>query len=157
MISICLAVKPKKISIIQVCAPTSIHSDEEIESFCLELSLVMESSPKKDMTIIQGDWNAMVRPDAHKDWAGTAGKFGLGVTVDMGFRLLKFARYHNLVLANMQRLHKPSRPVTWHSLNAVDHNQIDYILVHRRYASGINTTKTQNFHVRISGATMILS
>ena len=41
--------------------------------------------------------------------------------------------------------HKPSRRWTWHSLGGDCHNQIDYIMVKRRFQSSVNIAKTRRF------------
>ena len=41
--------------------------------------------------------------------------------------------------------HKPSRRWTWHSSDGKQHNQIYYILVKKRFRSGVNTHRTRNF------------
>ena len=41
--------------------------------------------------------------------------------------------------------HKASRRWTWHSPNGQHHNQIDYILVRKRFRSGVNIARTQSF------------
>ena len=60
----------------QISAPTSSQTDQEIEDFYQELGTAINSSPKSDIMIVQGDWNAKIGPDAYAEWAGTAGKFG---------------------------------------------------------------------------------
>ena len=60
-------------------------------------------------------------------------------------KLLDFAIYNNLVLANTLGNHKPSRRWTWHSPDGTHHNQIDYILVKKRFRSGIKTARTRTF------------
>ena len=65
-------------------------------------------------------------------------------TTDRGLKLLDFATYNNLVLANTLGNHKPSRR-TWHSPDGTHHNQIDYILVKKRFHSGIKTARTRTF------------
>ena len=64
---------------------------------------------------------------------------------DRGLKLLDFAIYNNLVLANTLGNHKPSRRWTWHSPDGTHHNQIDYILVKKRFRSGIKTARTRTF------------
>ena len=145
LISIRIAAKPMNITVIQVYAPTTASSEDEIEDFYHELGSVIDNSPKKDVLIVQGDWNAKVGIDAYQDYAGTVGKFGWGVTNDRGTRMLEFARFHNLSIANTLHCHKPSRRTTWHSPNGKDHNQIDFILVSRRFVSGVNAAKTRTF------------
>ena len=55
------------------------------------------------------------------------------------------AAYNNLVLANTLGNHKPSRMWTKQSPDGPHHNQIDYILVKKRFRSGIKTTRTRTF------------
>ena len=62
-----------------------------------------------------------------------------------GFRLLAFATFNNLVLAKTSGHHKASRRWTWHSPNGQHHNQINYILVRKRFPSGVNIATTRSF------------
>ena len=41
--------------------------------------------------------------------------------------------------------HKASRIATWHSPNGEHYNQIDYIMVKKRFRSSVNIAKTRNF------------
>ena len=50
----------------------------------------------------------------------------------------------NLVLTNTLGPHKPSRRWTWHSPDGKHHNQIDYILVKKRFRSGVNIHRTRS-------------
>ena len=59
--------------------------------------------------------------------------------------LLEFATFNDLVLANTFGHHKASRRWTWHSPNGQHHNQIDYILVRKRFRSGVNIARTRSF------------
>ena len=52
---------------------------------------------------------------------------------------------NDLVLANTFGHHKASRRWTWHNPNGQHHNQIDYILVRKRFRSGVNTARTRSF------------
>ena len=60
-------------------------------------------------------------------------------------RLLEFAIFNDLVLANTFGHHKASRRWTWHSPNGQHHNQIDYILVRKNFRSGMNIARTRSF------------
>ena len=88
IISIHISAKPHNLTIIQAYAPTAEYDEEELEVFYEQLDSNIALVPKKDILIVQGDWNAKVGPDAHQDWAGTVGKFGIGVTNDRGIRLI---------------------------------------------------------------------
>ena len=145
IISMRVAAQPMNISIIQVYAPTSSYSDEELEEFYGELEEEMEKIPRGDYIVVTGDWNAKIGPGAYETWAGTVGKFGLGETNDRGVRLLEFARTKELTLANTLFPHKDSRRVTWCSPSGDTRNQIDFILAPTRYKSSINTARTRSF------------
>ena len=47
--------------VIQLCAPTSKAEEAEVEWFYEDLQDLLELTPKKDVLIIIGDWNAKVR------------------------------------------------------------------------------------------------
>ena len=64
LISIQISKRPHNITVIQVCAPTSDHEDEEIEQFHEQLDSIIAKTPKKDMLATEGNWNAKVGPDA---------------------------------------------------------------------------------------------
>ena len=139
-ISIHVSAKPHNMTIIQVYAPTTDHNDEEelLESTITEV-------PKKDILIVEGDWNAKEGPDAYKNWAGTVRRFGIGETNNRGLRLLEFARSHCLTLANTLCPHKLFQTATWHSNNGQVHNQIDFILPLQPFKSSINKVKMRTF------------
>lgn len=145
VISIRVSAKPNNITIIQVYAPTTDHDDQEVEEFYEKIEETIKKAPKKDILIVQGDFNAKIGPDSYADWAGTVGQFGTGETNDRGLRLLEFACSHNLTIANTLYPHKLSRRTTWHAPNGETHNQIDYILTPRRFKSSINRAKTRTY------------
>ena len=131
-------------TIIQIYAPTSDYNDEDIEVFYEDIEQTMAAVHKKDLLIIQGDWNAIVG-DANKDWSNAVGKFALGKTNPRGIRLLEFATKHNFTLSNTLHPQKDSRKATWHSPNGRTHNQIDYILAPLRFKSSIHMSSTRTY------------
>lgn len=145
IISIRVSAKPKNITIIQVYAPTTDHEDQEVEELYEKIEDTIKKAPKKDIIIVQGDFNAKIGPDAYKDWAGTVGQYGTGETNDRGLRLLEFACSQRLTIANTLYPHKLSRRTTWHAPNGKIHNQIDFVLTPRRFKSSINRAKTRTY------------
>ena len=129
LITIRLRAKPFNITIIQVYAPTSAYSNEDVEVFYEELQKVPNKTPKKDILVVQGDWNAKIGEDAYENWKGTCGRHCNIKSNERGFRLLEFASYNDLMVANTFGSHKTSRKITWHSPDGKTHNQIDYIMV----------------------------
>ena len=145
LITIRISARPKNLTIIQVYAPTQDYDDDAVEKFYVELEETIKKTPKKDLLIITGDWNAKIGPDAYNQWAGTVGRFGIGETNDRGIRLLEFANSYHLTLANTLFPHKTSRRTTWHAPTGKTHNQIDFILVPQKFKSSINKAQTRTF------------
>ena len=145
LITIRLRARPFNITIIQAYAATSNYSDDDVEYFYKELQKVPEKTPKKDILVMQGDWNAKIREEACKDWKGTCGHHCNTKSNDRGRRLLEFASYNNLVVANTFGPHKTSRKITWHSSDGKTRNQLDYIMVMKRFKTSVNIIKTRSF------------
>ncbi|XP_071511057.1 craniofacial development protein 2-like [Diadema antillarum] len=145
MIRIQIAASPRNVAIIQVYAPTSDCKDEEIDAFYDTLGSTLRKIPKKDIKIIQGDWNAKIGTDSYEDWHGTVEKFAHGMTNDRGERLLEFCKLNNLTVANTLGDHKNSRRITWTSPDGRTRNQIDYILVETKCKTCIRPNKTRAF------------
>ena len=77
------------ITIIQVYAPTSTASEEEQDNFFIKLQSTIDRTPKGDVTMVIGDFNAKV--GHHKGGDGdTIGRHGLGKQNEAGERLVEF-------------------------------------------------------------------
>ena len=72
---------------IQVYVPTSNVEEAEVERYYEDLQDFLELTPKKDVLLITGDWNANVGSQVIP---GVTGKFGLGVQNEAGQRLTEF-------------------------------------------------------------------
>lgn len=103
----------------------------------------MTRPPRKDIFIVQG---------AQTDWNGTCGAYCNEISNDRGLKLLEFATYSNLVLANTLATHKPSRKWTWHSTDGKDYNQIDYILMKNLFQTGVNIARTRSITGAYAGS-----
>ena len=87
MISVCFQSKPFSITVTQVCAPISNAKEAEVQQFYEDLQDLLELTPKKDVLFILGDWNAKV---GSQETPGVTGKFGLGMQIEAGQRLIEF-------------------------------------------------------------------
>ena len=83
MISVRFQGKPFNITVIQAYAPTSNPEEAEVEWFYEDLQDLLELTPKKDVLVIIGDWNAKV---GSQEISGVTGKFDLGVQNEAGQR-----------------------------------------------------------------------
>lgn len=139
-----LNASPININIIQVYAPTSDHSEDEVEEFYSQIKDLIKKLPKQEMLILMGDFNAKVgkgREGKH------IGPYGLGVRNGRGETLSVFASEHDLVITNTFYKLPDRRLYTWTSPrdDGEDHiirNQIDYILVNQRYRNSFTSVKT---------------
>ena len=93
-----------QLQVIQVYAPTSSHSDEEVEDLYEEITRTMERD-KSHFKIIMGDFNAKVGQHQHSDGAAV-GKYGLGDRNERGTRLVQFAISKNLKIAHFLQKEK---------------------------------------------------
>ena len=134
-----LKASPFNITTIQSSASTTDYDDDDFEDFYDQLQEVIDQAPKKDILVVQGDWNAKIGEDASKNWKGACGQYCNPETNERGLRLLEFAIYNNPKVANTFGPHKPSRRWAWHSPGGDYYHQIDYTMVKRRIA------KTRSF------------
>lgn len=129
---------PTNINLIQIYAPTADKQDEEAEELYGQIQEVLRSLKPHEITIILGDFNAKVGKGRVDD---VAGAFGLGERNGRGELLLHFCKEENMVIKNtFFKLH-PRRLYTWKSpqdsYNNIVRNQINYILINRRYQNSI--------------------
>ncbi|XP_072047034.1 craniofacial development protein 2-like [Amphiura filiformis] len=140
IISLRLHGHPFNISIIQVYAPTSTAPDEAMENFYGQFLDVLGKIPSKDMLIILGDWKTKVGKTDIKSRA--VGKFGLGERNNRGNSLEEFCQANDLIVGNTFQQH-PRRLWTWRSPGGNVRNQIDYVLVKRRWRSSLFSVRTR--------------
>ena len=136
---------PFNITIVQVYA-TSDYDDNKREELYDQLQNAIDQTQKKDILVVQRDRNAKwAGRVACGNWQGICEPFCNDDTNERGLRRLEFATFNDLVLANAFGHHKASRKWTWHSPSGQHHNQIDYILVKKRFRSRVNVARTRSF------------
>ena len=67
--------------------PQPVMLKAEDEWFYEDVQDLLELTPKKDVLFIIGDWNTKV---GSQETPGVTGKFGLGVRIEAGQRLIEF-------------------------------------------------------------------
>ncbi|KAF7249083.1 Craniofacial development protein 2 [Varanus komodoensis] len=132
--------KPFNIIIVQVYAPTTGAEEAEVDQFYEGLQHLQELTPKNDVLIIMGDWNAKV---GSQKITGITGKFGLGVQNEAGHSLVEFCQENTMVIANTLFQQPKRRLYTWTSPDGQHRNQIDYVLCSQRWRSSIQSVKTR--------------
>ena len=134
-----LKAKPFNISILQAYAPTSDYSEEDIETFYESLSNTLKEVKSSEVLIVMGDFNAKV---GSEKYGTVTGNHGLGTRNERGMRLIHFCEENNLTIMNTF-FELPARlKYTWKSPGDVKRNQIDYIMINRRFRNSIRRCKT---------------
>ena len=100
---------------------------------------------KRTFFVVQRDWNAKMGRDACGNWQGISGPFFNDDTNKRGLKTSGVCHLIDLVLADTFNHQKASRRWNWHSPNGQHHNQFDYILVRKRFRSGVNSARTWSF------------
>lgn len=101
---------------------------------CLEETV--EAIPAREITIIQGDFNAKIGSTARDDAVSACvGGYALGTRNDSGERLLQFCMGNEYVALNTFFQHHVRRLYTWKSPGDRCRNQIDYVLINARWRS----------------------
>ena len=140
MISVRFQGMPFNITLIQVYAPTSNAEEVDVEWFCEVLQDLLELTPKKDILLVIGDWDAKV---GTQEIPGVTGKLGLGVQNEAGQIanrvLLRECTHHS---KHPLQQHK-RRLYTWTSPDGQYRNQTDYILCRQRWRNSVQTAITR--------------
>ncbi|KHJ39844.1 endonuclease/exonuclease/phosphatase family protein [Trichuris suis] len=139
-LSIRIKGKPFRITVIQVYALTAGRNESEINQFYPNLQRLLVETPRKDATLILGDWNAKV---ANQNIVGMTGKFGPGVQNQARARLIEFCQENSLTITNTLFQRPKRRLYTWTSPDGQHRNQINYILCSQRWRSCVQSTKTR--------------
>ena len=106
------------------------------DSFYEELEEVFDQFPKYYMKILLGDFNAKLgREDIFKPIIGQESLHQ--DCNENGVRLVNFATSKNLVVKSTMFPHQNIHKYTWTSPDGKTHNQIDHVLIDRRWHSSV--------------------
>ena len=139
VITIKLLGKPFNISIIHIYAPTQDHEDKEIELFYDEIQTAIKNVKTDDILCVMGDLNAKVGKERTTD---ITGQYGLGTWNKRGERLIEFCQQSKLIITNTYFKQHPRKLYTWKSPDGDTRNQIDYILINKRFRNCVKQAKT---------------
>ena len=128
-------------SIINVHCPHEGRPDDEKEEFYAQLEEVYESCSRRDIKIVIGDTNAQIgREDMFRSVNGPNSLHA--VSNDNGQRCLNFAASQGMVVRSTFFPRKDIHKATWKSPDQNTQNQIDHVLIDRRFFSDIINVRT---------------
>ncbi|XP_076347953.1 uncharacterized protein LOC143245476 [Tachypleus tridentatus] len=134
-----LSGKPVDIGIIQTYATTADKVMTEIERFYEDIEKAMKQLKLQDIKIIMGDFNAKVGKNKIDK---TVGPFGIGELNERGERLVDRCKEHDIAVMNTWFKNHPRRCWTWKSPGDRVRNQIDFILMQKRYRNSTTSCKS---------------
>ena len=126
----------QNITILNTYAPTEESEQHEKDGFYDKLERILQKISKHDIVIVMGDFNAKIgRESFIKQNAGLHSLHR--ISNDNGIRLCSFAQSSNMWISSISFPHKDIHKHTWRIPGSNRGNQIDHILVNRRYSSSI--------------------
>lgn len=130
----------KKLTIVQVYAPTNDAAEDDKEEFYHALQDTLEKCNKHDMIIVMGDLNAKVGAD-NESREEIMGKQGVGDMNENGERLCDLCAFNGLVITGTLFHHKTIHKTTWKSPDGRTTNQIDHVMVNKTMRSSVLNTR----------------
>ena len=126
---------------IQCYAPTTDHSDEEVDQFYNLLQDLLDKIPQRDDLFVLGDFNAKVcgLNSQYPEVVGIHSNVKRGHN-KRGKRLMTFCTRNSLDITNIFFKHR--RKYTWISPDGKTLNTIDYILVRNKALRNVTDAHT---------------
>ena len=148
--------KYTKLSVLVCYAPTEDANAEVKDAFYDQLQTAVESVHAHDMLLILGDLNAKVGSD-NTGREHVIGKHGIGTFNDNGERLADFCEENNLLIGGTLFQHKHIHKTTWTSPDETTKNQIDHVIINRRWRSSLQDVRAYRGADVASDHTLVLA
>jgi endonuclease/exonuclease/phosphatase family metal-dependent hydrolase len=133
--------KQANITIINAYAPTENSKEEEKTKFNDKLEKVCEKVKRNDILMIVGDFNAKIGKKERNE--GVAGKATIhDTTNDNGAKICDLAAATNTFIVSTQYRHKREHKITWMIPGGTEGNQIDHMLISKRWKRIIQDVRT---------------
>lgn len=126
--------KVRNLSVIQCYAPTEDADAETKQEFYDQLNNIIADTPKRDLKVLMGDFNAKVGSD-NNDIEHVMGKHGLGEMNDNGELLVELCGLNQFKVGGTLFPHKAEHKVTWVSPDSRTQNQIDHICISAKWSN----------------------
>ncbi|XP_065583817.1 craniofacial development protein 2-like [Artemia franciscana] len=129
-----------KLTVLACYEPTNEADDTTKDNFYNTLQAVAKDIPSHDLVCFVGDFDAKVGSD--KSYCPEVlGSQGLGEINENGILLVDFALTNDLIIGGTQSQHKTIRKYSWNSPDGRTHNQIDHILINKKWKSSLQDVR----------------
>lgn len=126
--------KTSNISIIQCYAPTEESHLDDKEIFYNMLEKAIQDTPRNDVKILMGDFNAQIGAD-NTGYETIMGTHALGRCNENGELFLELCLNNNLKIGGSIFPHKISHKTTWKSPGNLYETQIDHVCISREWCN----------------------
>ena len=133
-----LPCKPFNLTLIQVYAPTSTSTAENIDAFYDDIEVAYKHCKSQDMIITMGDLNGKVEKE-QDPLNVPVGPHGLGERNEKGDLWTEWCSTHDQVILNTWFQHHQRHLYTWKSPVDGTRNQIDYITINERFRNSVQS------------------
>ena len=129
-----------KLTVVACYAPTNDADETSKDDFYNTLQAVAKDIPRHDLVCFVGDFNAKVGSD--KSYCPEVlGSQGLGEVNENGTLLVDFAITNDLIIGGTFFQHKIIHKYSWNSPDGRTHNQIDHILINKKWKSSLQDVR----------------
>lgn len=144
IVTVRLQCKPVNITIIAIYSPINRTNDqkenEEVDGFYEDLQQVVNDTPKTDLLLIIGDFNARVQANTNM-LHGPVGPYSVDKMNENGERLVDFCLMNDLIITNTFYKHKPIHQYTWMHPGNKQWHLLDYIIINRKFRSSVHDVR----------------
>lgn len=126
--------KARNLSVIQCYAPTEDADETTKQEFYDQLNNILADTPKRDLKILMGDFNAKVGSN-NEDIEHVIGNHGIGEMNDNGELLVELCGLNEFKIGGTLFPHKYEHKVTWVSPVSRTQNQIDHICISSKWSN----------------------
>ena len=130
--------RPFNICIIQLYAPTTECSEQDVEVFYEQLHQAKKQCKSQEILIVMGDLNTKVGQGRFEDMVGP---HGLGERNERGDKWIEWCKENDQIILNTWFQHHPRRLWTWKSPAGNVKNQIDYVTINKRHRNAVTQVK----------------
>ena len=138
-----LEAKPTPVTIISCYAPTEEADSATKDDFYQSLQATVDDTPKGDLLRIGGDMNTKLGQAHIAESTYIARAVKPSQRNDNGDRLALFSASNGLCMANSMFRKKIHQLPTWCSRDRKTRNQIDFLLIRRRWRASISDTRVR--------------
>lgn len=129
------------VTIINAYAPTEDAEEENKLEFYEKLEETFDKIPRRDTVILVGDFNAMIGKESFVETV--AGKHTIhDNSNDNGTKLCNLAAAMNMLIMSTKFEHKREHKVTWLQPGRTTGNQIDHILIARKWGKLVHDVRS---------------